>query len=84
VGKKGVYRPEIPGWWPIDHMQEHAYDNVGEAAEDWLDGVPKEQENELGEALTKVFNDWLDKHDLRPTFYPVTNVTSHIWKGIST
>lgn len=58
----------------IDKAREDAYDLVDDAMQEWLMAVPSAAENELEAELSKVFNDWLKKHHLEPTFYQVDSV----------
>jgi hypothetical protein len=62
----------------VGYMQELAYDEAGEFAEDWLADVTKEQEAELHDAIVKAINEWADKHGLHPTFYTVENTEAHV------
>lgn len=59
----------------IEQVSEQVYDEAGEFAEDWPGRVPKEAEEELEEALTKVYLEWLAKHTLMPTFAVVEEST---------
>lgn len=47
-------------------------DFLGEWAEDWPE-ANKEQRAELTEQLRSVFSAWLDKHNLRPSFFNVVD-----------
>lgn len=78
LGKKGgritvgKYRAPTPPEQFIDAdlIIEHATcqdEYSGPWAEDCIECSPA-QAKELTEALQKTFGDWLDKHDLRPTF----------------
>ena|SRR5574344_673657 len=58
----------------IDKAREDAYDLVDDAMQEWLMAVPSAAENELEAELSKVFNGWLKKHHLEPTFYQVDSV----------
>lgn len=57
----------------IEDAQEQLYDNVGEVAETYLEGVTKEQQKELEDKLNEVFYEWHKKHNLFPTCYMVEN-----------
>ena len=61
----------------IDAILEDAYDQVcdevGESAEDFLNDVTKEQQEELEEELNKVFFNWVVKNKLEPTCYTIVN-----------
>ena len=58
----------------IDEAREDAYDLVDDAMQEWLAVVPSIAEEELEAELSKVFNDWLKKHHLEPTFYQVDSI----------
>ena len=62
----------------IEDMQERAYEDHDEFAQDWLANVTKAQEDELQDALTKAINDWAKKHDHHPMFFSVENSEPHV------
>lgn len=70
-------RPEINANDVIERLQEEAYGEVGEAAEDWLDKASKEQVAELGRDLNAALTAWLDRHKLQPTYFAVQDVEQH-------
>jgi hypothetical protein len=43
----------------------------GEWAESALDGISKEAKQELTDNLRALFESWLNKHDLHPTFFVI-------------
>jgi hypothetical protein len=55
----------------IEDLQQDAYDEVGEVAEDWLDYVTKEEMDSLNEQISKVVLDWLEAVKEKPSFYKV-------------
>ena len=55
----------------IECLQETAFDEVGEVAEDWLLDISKEDRNVLDERLYKVVIDWLKEYKYTPSFYKV-------------
>lgn len=55
----------------IEDIQNSVYEEIGEVAEDYLDDVTKEHREELEEALNKVFYEWQEKYNYKPTFYKV-------------
>ncbi len=57
----------------VEDMQERAYDDAGEFAEDYLSGAGIEEQNELLKELSDVVDKWADKHKLQPTFYGIKN-----------
>lgn len=71
----GQIRKPIPPehFFSADIWLEHVSvqeDYSGEHAEDW-DGSTKEEREELETEVRKVMAAWLDKYDLRPTFWNV-------------
>lgn len=75
VGEK--WKPEIEGDSIIDMLQDAAYDAGGEFAESYLQGVTKEESEELTDVLTKAFNEWAARHKYEPDFYPVEDVKEY-------
>ena len=75
VGEK--WKPEIDGEGIVDMLQDNAYDIGGEFAESYLQGVTKEEIDELTDVLTKAFDVWAAKHGYEPDFYPVENVKEY-------
>lgn len=64
--------------WLLERLGEDAYENIGEAAEDWLQDVSVAHEKELGDALAQAFATWLAAHpEYAPTFYHVDVVKEH-------
>lgn len=55
----------------IERVQDQAYSEVGEYAEDYLEGIPGEQVLELESKLNEVFFDWVVEHGYQPTFYSI-------------
>ena len=53
----------------LDEIQEHAYDEVGESAQDWLMDIPQAAKDELQRLIVA----WIEKHD-PPKFWKVENV----------
>lgn len=56
----------------IEFLQEQAYDEIGECAEDWLDSITKEQREDLESRVLKVVLQWLKDCKEEPTFYTVS------------
>jgi len=61
----------------IEDMQERAYDDAAEYAENWLTKVTPEQESELELSLHAAINEWAEKHGHQPQFYTVTDTVEH-------
>lgn len=57
----------------IEDIQEMAYDEIGELAEDYLDDATTEERLELEEQLNDVFYKWQEKYNHKPTFYRVVS-----------
>lgn len=55
----------------IEHLQQNAYDEVGEVAECWLDDISREQREDLNDRLEKVVLEWLKDCKQEPTFYKI-------------
>ena len=55
----------------IEHMQQDAYDTVGEVAEDWLDNITIKQRRDLEGRVEDVVKEWLKEIGEEPTFYKV-------------
>lgn len=58
----------------IGDIAENVYSEVGEAAEDYLSCVRKEDMSELEDLLNDVLHHWMDKHDYKPKYFRVDNV----------
>ena len=54
------------------HLQERLYDEVGEAAENWV--LTSEQEIELSKIIAKDIIDYINKNDLQPKCYKVVDI----------
>lgn len=63
--------PNIDIDWVLERAEEQLYDEVGESSEIYLDGVTKEQIEELDEQLNEVFYQWHKKHKLEPDCFEV-------------
>jgi len=58
----------------IERVTEWMCDDVGEVADDWLYRVPQEAQNELSDAIAKLFGEWLTRHNLWPGFWRAASV----------
>lgn len=58
----------------IEALQEDAYDEVGEVAEDWLDYISPNMKAELENRLQKVISEWLELAHETPTFYKINPI----------
>ena len=68
--------PEVYADLILEQVVEQADYQCGEVSEDWLrwDAITKEQLKELQDNMQKVFDEWLKKHELEPTFYNIVNI----------
>ena len=80
VGRIGEYKPIVDADVVIEHMAEQALDEHGEVAEGWMDTIPGDQVIELEKALTETWNLWADKHGYQPKFFPLEDVSEHVWE----
>lgn len=58
----------------IDDIAENVYWEVGEAAEDYLNDVRKEDLSELEDKLNEVLLEWMKKHNYSPEYFRVANI----------
>lgn len=73
VGQVCECRPQIDTGYVIDRLRDDAFDNLGDAAGNFLDNVSAREEDELQELLQAVVDKWLDEYDLRPSGYMIEN-----------
>ncbi|KAB3535654.1 hypothetical protein F8154_05850 [Alkaliphilus pronyensis] len=75
VGQKlEISMPGIDTDWLLERISESVYDEVGEAAETYLEDVKKEHRDELEEKLNEVLFDWAKKYGYQPTCWKVVNI----------
>ncbi|AOZ61808.1 hypothetical protein BJ4_185 [Bacillus phage BJ4] len=74
VGKVVEPAISICGDHAIDEAYDHAVEQAGEFAESFMSYVKMEQRFELGDMLTKTFHEWMEKHDLGPSFFTIGDV----------
>ena len=55
----------------IEYLQEDAYEQIGEVAQDWLDNITVEQRKDLEASVLSVVKDWLKRCKEEPSFYKV-------------
>jgi hypothetical protein len=86
VGRRVLADPKAGGHARsvLSHMAARAREEFGDAASDYLSGLPKQRIENLDEALELVILGWLQRNELTPAFfkveaigeYPVPNATS--------
>ena len=74
VGRIDTYNAFIDADSIIEDIQNYAYSECGEVAEEFLIDVTKEQTEELQDKLNDVLQEWLTKHNLQPTFGNMVDV----------
>lgn len=80
IGKIKDVDLTIGAWNIIEDLQEDAFEQAGEIAEDFLNNVTQEQENDLTIMINDVIDKWLKKHKLEPNFFSVVDVKQYIIK----
>ena len=58
----------------LDQIAEHAYEEVGEVADDYLNHVPKEERDVLTQDLFITISKWFKKYNYNQEFYKITNI----------
>lgn len=74
VGKCEFFKPSLYGmaWDIIESVQCQAYDEgFDDYASEYMDGIDKEQREELESELEEVFQNWIERNNLYPSFYHV-------------
>lgn len=69
IGMPGIDTDSI-----LEHIAESVYDEVGEAAETYLEDVKREHQDELEEKLNEALFDWATKYGYHPSCWKVVNV----------
>lgn len=58
----------------LEEVEQDVYDEVGEVATDYLNGVTHSAKSDLENRLNAVFDEWMKEHNLYPTFFKVINI----------
>ena len=77
VGEVVPYEPYIMADNILDELEEDAYEEFGEVAEDWVSYSwkdDKESLDELSNKLTEIVRQWLKDNGTYPYFYKIKNV----------
>jgi uncharacterized protein YggL (DUF469 family) len=61
----------------FETFRDHAYDECGEASEDWLSGVSKEESSNLDEKLTEVIKKWMEETNNKPSFCTFESIDTY-------
>ena len=78
IGEAIPFQPKIFGDFTIEHIQEQAYDTVGEVAEIYLEEVSNEDVDLLGSMLTETFNKWAKTTSNECNIFEVINVKKYL------
>lgn len=57
----------------LDDIASSIYDEVGEAAEDYLNYVKREEWEILNQKLTQVVREWMKEFSYEPSFFRIEN-----------
>ncbi|MET3209619.1 UNVERIFIED_CONTAM: hypothetical protein ABIC26_002566 [Paenibacillus sp. PvR008] len=63
----------------LDDIASSIYDEVGEAAEDYLYYVKREEREILDERLTQVVREWMREFGYEPSFFRIENTEKIRW-----
>lgn len=73
VGRVSDFLPDINTSSVLDHATEQASWECGDAGEDYLYHVSAEREDELSDALNKIFHEWILKY-YPPNFFVLDHI----------
>lgn len=77
VGEAVLWEPYVWAGDILDRLEEDAYEECGEVAEDWYAYNYRKHENkldELSDKLTEIIMHWLKDNGTYPDFYRIENV----------
>lgn len=79
IGKPIHWEPYVNVYTILDQLEENAYEECGEVAENWYAYDYKSEEgrkslDELSDKLTEIVKQWLKDNGTYPTFYKIENV----------
>lgn len=78
VGQIDTFAPSLDVDWAIEYIAENAMDNCGEVADDYLNGVSKEETKRLEELLNEALTKWLDETKNHPGFFTIYDISEHV------
>lgn len=73
IGQVELYNPMINVDF-ISQLEEQAYDECGEVAEGWLEGVEEKQKQALDDQIQEVIAKWLEDIGKTPGFGSIVNI----------
>ena len=79
VGEAVLWEPYVWAGDILDRLEEDAYGECGEVAEDWYAYDYKSEEgrkglNEISDKITEIVKQWLKDNGTYPDFYMIKNV----------
>lgn len=77
VGEVVPWEPYVFAGNILENLEENAYDECGEVAEDWYAYDYRKHESkldELSDRLTEIVKQWLKDNGTYPDFYKIENV----------
>lgn len=76
IGEIEYFSPRVDGEYILNHIMDDADWDFGDTAADWkaYDSDKWDEVIELENELSKVVNNWLDKHGRTPNFYLINKV----------
>ena len=77
IGKNYQYEPCVRAHRVIEDIQEDAFDEAGEAAEDYLEFVSVPSLVMLEKMLTKTFIEWAKENNYEPSFFIVKGAVEY-------
>lgn len=81
IGKNYQYKPRVQAHRVIEDIQEDAFDEAGEAAEDYLEYVSAPSMVKLEKMLTKTFIEWAKENNQEPRFYIAKEIEVYSLEG---
>ncbi len=82
IGKRRPYRPTVDARAFIDQIGETTFDEVGDAADEFLCGVSDKDLEPFQKTLQIAFEAWLKYKGLEPKFWSVAEVRDCKYSGI--
>ena len=73
IGSTRPFMVSIDAESVLENLEEQAFEECGEACEDWID-YKTEDVKRLSEALTDCVNKWLEETKQKPNFYQVEDI----------
>jgi len=73
LGQKEEYKPDFCIDTFLEKIQEDAYEEVGEVADDYLNDVNQDEKDTLKKSMLQLFSDWTKRFCKTHSFYKVTD-----------